>query len=677
VAGGGSQASGKGDRGSATKAWLYSPSAVAVDSAGNIYIADRGNVSLREVTPDGIISTIAGGIAGGGFSGDGGPASAARLGGITGVAVDPKGNIYIADGSRVRRIAPTGVITTVAGGGSCNEQGYGDGGQATRAYLYRAQSVTVDASGNLYIPDSSNNQVRKVSSTGIISTVAGIATCRLAESQGFSGDGGPATLAKLLYPQSVTLDRARNLYIAEWGNNRIRKVDANGTIKTIAGNGEPGSVGFRRSLDMVAGNPPTAIGIRPQSIAADDTGNLFIADPANSCVWVMSQDGRMRVIAGDARSNTFGDGGPATKAILNPVGLALGKKGTIYVADASHGRIRLLTPTLNRRDTGAVVATDVEPFTIVAPSSANGNPSIEQIASQMADAIASNTKKYRNLLYNWELRAEFSGTAGYRFPTFGGSAGEKVRSAMPAFHGHFQMAGDKPISVLDGWADQPPFSGKDMNRRLLRQVPGEPPTLDIIQQLLTAPHNVKLVGIASDRGSRAYVVESLPSWSPAPAVVNAAAARCAAGLRATVFIDVATFFPIRMDAEVVSPKMCSPSGDFPLDALGTRQQVHYIKLRRKDPCGDIRELWVIDQGVQRSRINSDGYIAFPGQIAQRTWPLGPNYRGGDFKSTTINSNFQVFVTGSCLSFGEVVESRPVESVHSEIHFDLDQNIPVH
>jgi hypothetical protein len=142
-------------------------------------------------------------------------------------------------------------------------------------------------------------------------------------------------------------------------------------------------------------------------------------------------------------------------------------------------------------------------------------------------------------------------------------------------------------------------------------------------------------------------------------------------LKATLFIDTATFFPIRMDAETVSPRMCSGSGDFPLDAVGTREQAHFVKVTRQDPCGDRREIWVMDAAVQRSRTTSDGYIAFPGLIAERKWLLGPDYKGGESKLTTVRSEFQFFVTGSCLTLGEVVESKPIESVQREIYFGLD------
>jgi hypothetical protein len=239
---------------------------------------------------------------------------------------------------------------------------------------------------------------------------------------------------------------------------------------------------------------------------------------------------------------------------------------------------------------------------------------------------------------------------------------------MPPFNGHFQLVNNRPAGVLDGWADQPPLR-QDLSRRILAPKRGEPETVDLIEHLLRPPQQVKVVGVASDHGGRAYVIESQPPVGWAGALT--ATARCAAAIRATVFIDAETYFPIRLDAEVVTPGMCSGVGNMVLDSAGAREQVHYVKVSRKDPCGDVREIWVLNEAVQRNTIVTDGYMAFPGQIAQRPWPLGPDYRGGEFKGTTIRNNFQIFVTGACISFGEAVESKPVESVHSEIYFPLD------
>jgi hypothetical protein len=707
---------GMGDGGPALNSSLRAPSGVAVDSAGNVYIADTLHWAIRKIGLDGIISTVVGGPLsfGGGFSGDGGPASAAKTAGPTGVAVDGSGNIYFTDGHHIRKISPDGIINTVAGGGQCTAQGYGDGGPASKAYFYNAQSVSVDSRGNLYIPDSSNNQVRKVSPDGIISTVAGIATCRPAEAAGFSGDGGPATKAQIHGPMGTAIDAEGSLYIAEFGNSRVRRVDPAGNIMTIAGNGEPGSVGFRRTVPGGISDAMT-VGIRPQGVVADAYGNVFIADPGNSRLWMLTQDGRMHVIAGNNQSNDLRDGIPAVKAALNPVGIALGKRGIIYIADAFYHRVRLLTPTHPPAEissgadrqlgsagglktaiagtagsttgvstaagstAGGTTAGGVnEPFRIMRPSAEDRNVSIDQIRAKMAAIIADNTKLYSYLLYKWQLRASFSGTRGSAFPRFGGSpgGGEEVRMDLPAFNGHFQIVDKRPVSVMDGWADRPPLPERDLKKRVLTAKQGEPETLDLMQALLTPSHSVALVGIASQNGGRAYMFESVPnSRMLAPA---GSAIACASALKATVFVDTATSFPIRMDAEVVNPKMCSASGTYPLDAVGTREQIHYIKTARKNPCGDVVEIWVMDEAVQTDTNMSDGYIAFPGSIAERTWPLGARYRGTTFKSTTIRSDFQIFMTCAVINFGDPVESKPIESVRSEIRFDLDNPaLPFH
>jgi hypothetical protein len=215
-----------GDNGPATSAYLYDPGGVAVDSAGNVYIADGENNRLRKVS-NGVITTVAGNGTPG-FSGDNGPATSAQLHDPARVAVDSAGNLYIADNNnyRIRKVS-NGAITTVAGNGT---RGFsGDNIPATSAQFHDPFGVAVDSAGNLYIADSGNNRIRKVAN-GIITTVAGNGT------PGFSGDNGPATSAQLNGPAGVAVDSAGNLYIADGGNNRIRKV-SNGVITTVAGNG--------------------------------------------------------------------------------------------------------------------------------------------------------------------------------------------------------------------------------------------------------------------------------------------------------------------------------------------------------------------------------------------------------------------------------------------------------
>ncbi|MFZ0319755.1 MAG: hypothetical protein WAL56_11565 [Candidatus Sulfotelmatobacter sp.] len=229
-----------GDGGLAFNAELREPTGVALNTSGNVYIADDFNYRIRKITVStGDISTVAGdGTAG--YSGDGGAATGAELNYPLGLAVDTSGNIYIADliNCRVRKVTvSTGIITTVAGNGKC---GYsGDGGAATSAELANPSTVAVDKSGNIYIADENNNRVRKVTvSTGIITTVAGNGIA------GYSGDGGPATSAEMDDPTAVAVDSSANIYITDTVNQRIRKVTVStGIITTVAGNGTAGYSG--------------------------------------------------------------------------------------------------------------------------------------------------------------------------------------------------------------------------------------------------------------------------------------------------------------------------------------------------------------------------------------------------------------------------------------------------
>ena len=241
------------------------PVGVAVDASGNLYFADCNNNRIRKISSGGIITTVAGN-ASQGYNGDNIAATSASLFLPLGVAVDASGNLYIADtdNHRVRKVSTGGIITTVAGNGTA---GYsGDGGPATSAAINRPVAVTVDASGNLYFADCNNNRIRKISSGGIITTVAGNG------SQSYNGDNIPATSAGLYYPDGVVVDTSGNLYIADC-NNRIRKVSG-GIITTFAGNGTAGYNG-----DNI---PATSAEIYlPDGLAFDTSGDLYIGDAFN------------------------------------------------------------------------------------------------------------------------------------------------------------------------------------------------------------------------------------------------------------------------------------------------------------------------------------------------------------------------------------------------------------
>ncbi len=261
-----------GDNGPATSAQLFNPQGVAVDSAGNLYIADTFNDRIRKVS-GGVITTVAGNGTSG-VNGENIPATTAQLNWPYGVAVDSAGNLYIANtyNNRVCKVSG-GMITTVAGNGS---HGFGgDNGPAAAAQLSYPDGVAVDAAGNLYITDTDNNRIRKVSG-GVITTVAGNGA------EGFSGDNGPATSAQLGWPYSVAVDAAGNLYIADTFNNRIRKV-SNGVITTLGGDG---TFGF--SGDNVAA---TSAAVSPSGVAVDSAGRVYVADNVNNRIRVLTPAG--------------------------------------------------------------------------------------------------------------------------------------------------------------------------------------------------------------------------------------------------------------------------------------------------------------------------------------------------------------------------------------------------
>jgi len=316
----------------ATSAEIYNPYGVAVDGAGNLYIADTVNNRIRKVTAGtGYISTVAGNGTGS-FSGDGGAATSAEIYRPGGVAVDGAGNLYIADtgNNRIRKVTAAGIISTVAGSGA---SGYsGDGAAATAAKLQGPASIAVDGSGNLYIADTQNNRVRMVTaSTGYISTIAGNGT------GAYSGDGGAATSAELFRPFSVAVDGSGNVYIADYDNNRIREVSS-GNISTVAGNGTYGYSGD--------GGAATSAGLRyPVGVAVDGAGNVYIADINNDRIRkVTAATGYISTVAGNGTAAYAGDGAAATSAEINlPNCVAVDGAGNLYIADDNNNRIRKVT----------------------------------------------------------------------------------------------------------------------------------------------------------------------------------------------------------------------------------------------------------------------------------------------------------------------------------------------
>jgi len=301
-----------GDGGPATAAQIKDIYGVGTDNAGNVYIADRGNNRIRMVNSAGLISTVAGdGVAG--SSGDGMPATAASLNAPTGAAVDNLGNLYIADNlnNRIRMVNASGMINTVAGGGSS----MGDGGPAVGADIGYPIGVTVDRKGNFYIADQLNSSVRKVNASGIISTIAGIPS-----SPGYSGDGGAATAAQLNTPRGVAIDRIGNIYIADIGTGGIRKIDTFGIISTLAG-----------------------AAYSPTGVAVDGYLNVYFSDYGTHRILKVDTFGVVSTVVGTGTAGYSGDGGPATAALINkPNNIAVDAYGRMYIADYANNCVRAL-----------------------------------------------------------------------------------------------------------------------------------------------------------------------------------------------------------------------------------------------------------------------------------------------------------------------------------------------
>ena len=308
----------------ATYASLNSPNGICSDAAGNIYIADYLDHRVRKVDLSGIITTIAGtGISG--YSGDGGPATMANLQKPNSVITDAAGNVYISDigDERIRMVNAAGIISTFAGGGSG-----GDGIPATAANLNGPVGVTADGLGNIFIAESNHNCIRRVNSSGIISTYAGNGTA------GYSGDGASATDAELKNPTGIAFDESGNLIIADNGNNCVRLVNSSGIISTIAGMGTAGYYGD--------GGAATVAELQsPYGVAADIIGQIYISDQGNNIIRKVNSMGYISTLAGNDTSGFRGDGGPATAAELHsPAGICIDATGNLLIADASNNRIR-------------------------------------------------------------------------------------------------------------------------------------------------------------------------------------------------------------------------------------------------------------------------------------------------------------------------------------------------
>jgi len=312
--------------GTGATARFYNPDGVAVDGAGNVYVADRNNATIRKVTPAGVVTTLAG-TAGQIGSADG-TGAAASFWYPEAVAVDGAGNVYVADrnNATIRKVTPAGVVTTLAG--SAGQNGSADGTGAAASFSYPS-GVAVDGAGNVYVADSDNNTIRKVTAAEVVTTLAG--------SVGLSGSAdGTGAAARFSYPTGVAVDGAGNVYVADYYNDTIRKVTPAGVVTTLAG-----TAGQYGSAD---GTGATARFSYPTGVAVDGAGNVYVADSDNNTIRKVTPAGVVTTLAGSSGQQGSADGTGAAASFYNPRGVAVDGSGNVYVADSDNNTIRKVTP---------------------------------------------------------------------------------------------------------------------------------------------------------------------------------------------------------------------------------------------------------------------------------------------------------------------------------------------
>jgi streptogramin lyase len=311
--------------GAGAAARFYSPYGVAVDGSGNVYVADTFNQTIRKITPAGVVSTLAGTAVAAGIADGTGPA--ARFNVPSGVVVDGSGNVYVADtgNATIRKITPAGVVSTLAG--TAGAWGGADGTGAA-ARLWNPMGIAVDGSGNVYVADSSNNTIRKITPTGVVTTVAGTAGA-------IGSADGPGAAARFYHPRGVAVDGSGNVFVADADNSTIRKITSAGVVTTLAGTS--------RSYDSADGTGAAARFNGPFGVAVDGSGNVYVADTNNSTIRKITPAGVVTTLAGTAGAIGSADGTGAAARFWNPMGIAVDGSGNVYVADAGNHTIRKIT----------------------------------------------------------------------------------------------------------------------------------------------------------------------------------------------------------------------------------------------------------------------------------------------------------------------------------------------
>ncbi|MFI5192908.1 MAG: NHL repeat-containing protein [Chitinophagales bacterium] len=307
--------------GTATTAEFSSPYSVAVDNSGNVYVADYGNNRIRKITPDGTTSTFAGSGTAGTADGAG---AAAQFTQPRSVAVDAAGNVFVCDYNNedIRKITPAGVVSTVAGNGYA---GYADG-QGTSAQFASPTSIAVDASDNLYVADLANERIRKITAGGMVTTLAG--------SDGYGLTDGKGSAAQFHFPNGIAVDAAGNLYVSDSQNNAIRKITPDGTVSTLAGNGQQG---------YVDGPGSSAEFDNPGAVTVDASGNVYVAGPDDDHIRKITPAGVVSTTTGNGGSGLV-NGSLSDARFNSPTGLAVDAAGkNIYVAEYGNNDIRKIS----------------------------------------------------------------------------------------------------------------------------------------------------------------------------------------------------------------------------------------------------------------------------------------------------------------------------------------------